>query len=178
MLTPTKTLLLATAAAISMPALATAATLVSTTNLVANANYALTSVISPGERIEFRFFVMEDLEIDDFSVSGTGTDFEEDLLEITYGLTNPPTENFSVFQNIGSAAAAFGFLDGAIFQAGSTFSFFFGDGIDNDVGVTVSFETGTIAPIPLPASGLLMLPVLLGGGFAAWRRRRGQKAAA
>lgn len=174
----TRMLLMATAAAVSMPALANAATVVSTNNIFADESYSFAGVILPGEIIEFRFFVMEDLQIDDFSLSGTGTDAEEDLLAITFGRFNPPTQGFSEIQNIGSVSAGLGFLDGETFQSGDAFSIFVEDGIDNDVAVTVSFEADSISPIPLPASGLLMLPFLLGGAYAGWRRRKSQSATA
>ena len=161
-----------------MPGLGNAVTLLSSTDVFAEDNYSTAGIISPDETIEFRFVVKEDLRIPNFSVVGTGTDADPDLRAIMFGLTTSPRQEFSDVQNIENVSAALGFLDGGSFLAGDMFSICFGDGIDNDVGVTVSFGTDVLSPVPLPASGLLTLPLLLGGAYAGWRRRRSHPAAA
>lgn len=163
-----KAFLLAAVTAVVTPAFAHAATV----SLVANQNYTFAEVISPDETLEFRFEVSEDLMIANYSVSGTGTNTGVDLETITFGFSQPTSDGFDVIQVQGNAAAGIGFLEGRTWRAGDMFSIFVEDGIRNDVGITLSFATESIAPIPLPATALMLAPVLLGGGLVAMRRRK------
>jgi hypothetical protein len=169
-------LLLATATAITMPALANAAAIVFNETVSADENYSFAAVIAPGDSLEWSFTVLEDLVIETFSVSGTGTDAGDDLAAVTFGMFQPTTGTYLMIETIGNVAAGLGFIDGASFLAGDMFSIFFDDGVDNDVAVTLSFGT-QVAAIPLPATGLLLAPFLLAGGVAGLRRRKAARAA-
>lgn len=122
--------------------------------------------------MDFRFTVLEDLRIPEFSLSGTGKNGEADVEDIRFGFVEPVTNQFTTVSSVGGAAAGFGFLDGMTFDTGSMFSVIFEDGITDDVAVTVSFGTESISPIPLPATGLLLAPFLLAGGIIGLRRRK------
>jgi hypothetical protein len=167
-----KPVLLAAFVAVSVPTLAAAASVVIQDQISVGVDYSFAEVISPGDTIEFRFTPLTGLKINSFSVSGTGTNAEDDVRDIRFGLSNPPAEIFSSVDSVGETAAGFGFIDGGIWNKGSVFSIFFSDGIDNDVGLTLSFET---SPIPLPAAGLLLGPVVLAAGAAALRRRKAHR---
>ncbi|MFN3972079.1 MAG: hypothetical protein ACK4GO_03090 [Gemmobacter sp.] len=169
--------LLATAAAVAMPALANAAVVVFTNTLVADENYTFATVIQPGDSIEYRFTVLENLNIPQFSMSATGNNAEADVREIRFGFMQPVTGMFTTIQSIGSVAAGFGFMEGASFSAGDMFAVIFQDGITNDVSLTLSFGT-EVSAVPLPATGLLLAPFLLAGGIAGWRRRKSAQVAA
>ncbi len=61
-----------------------------------------------------------------------------------------------------------------MFEVGDTFSFFFTDGNQDDVSLTLSFDTNAPAPIPVPAAGVLLLSAIAGG--AAYGRRKKKNA--
>lgn len=164
------------ATAVAIPALAGAASVTFSEQIAANQNYSFAKVISPGDAIEFRFTALDDFKIVSFSVSGTGTNTEDDVRDIRFGLTEPTSNAFTTVSSVGSSAAGFGFLPGMTYAMGDVFSVFFTDGITNDVGLTLSFDTTAVAPIPLPAAGLLLGPVLLAGAAAALRRRKSARA--
>lgn len=121
-------------------------------------DYSFVRVIAPGDDLEFRFAAPDGGKIESFPVSGTGTNAEDGVHDVRFGLTSPPTEMLSEAPLTGKLRGGFGCLDGSTWDRKSGCSFFFGDGIDPDAGLTLSFET---SPIPLPASGLLLGPVLL-----------------
>lgn len=164
--------LLATATAVSMPALASAAVITYDNNVSLNQNYSFSGVIAPGDDLQFRFTVLDDLFIPNFAVSASGNDAKADVEEIRFGLIQPVTGEFTLIEAVGDVASGLGFIEGMAFDAGDMFSVFFSDGIENDVAVTVSFGSEALSPVPLPAGGLLMVPFLLAGGIAAWRRRK------
>ena len=139
-------------------------------------SYSYARVLQPGDTLQYRFTVLDDLKIKTFAMSATGTDAEADVRSIRFGFMEPLTGKFTFVQSIGSIAAGLGFLDGKSFEAGSVFKIIFKDGITNDVGLTLSFNT--VAAVPLPATGLLLAPFLLVGGLAGWRRRKAALAAA
>lgn len=162
----------AAALAVVLPAMANAATVVVPNSISVNGQYSFAHVISPGETVQFLFTVLDDLTIDSFSVAGTGTNGGSDIRDIAFGMMQPVTQHFSSVSAVGQAAAGFGFLTGGTFAMGDVFSVFFQDGITDDVGLTLSFETVAVAPVPLPAAGMMLAPVLLVGGAAALRRRK------
>lgn len=170
---------LAAVAAFVAPVTASAATFNEDLNV--GVSYSFAQVVSPGGSFNYVFNVLDDIEISAFSISATGTGStaaiaENDVRDIRFGFSLPATNLFSVVQSMGTTAAGFGFLPGGSFSAGDTFSIFFVDGIVNDVGLTLSFLTEAPAPVPLPAAGLMLAPVLIAGGVAAVRRRKAAKA--
>ncbi|MFN3642384.1 MAG: hypothetical protein ACK4TB_05590 [Gemmobacter sp.] len=171
MFTKTRAFLFATVAAVMLPAVASAATVTIDNSLNANQTFSGVSLITPGGVVEFRFTVLEDLVIQSFSMVATGNNATDDLENIRYGFEQPAMNPFSLIQLDGTAAAALGFLSGGTWLAGSMFSIFFEDGIDDDVGLSLSFRTNVPA-IPLPAGIVLLAPLLLAGGMIGLRRRR------
>lgn len=165
------------ATAVAIPALAGAAPVLFASSVGVNQNYSFAEVIRPGDAIEFRFTALDDFKIASFSMSGTGTNAEADVRDIRFGLTEPASSFFTTVSSVGVTAAGFGFLPGMSYAMGDVFSVFFTDGITNDVGLTLSFDTMPVAPIPLPAAGLLLGPVLLAGAAAALRRRKSARTA-
>lgn len=172
-----KMFMLATAAAVAMPALANSAVIVFNNTLTADQSYTYAGVIQPGDQLEYRFTVLENLRIPTFSMSATGNNAEEDVADIRFGFMEPLTGLFTTIQSIGSVAAGVGFLNGSVFAAGEMFAVIFSDGITNDVSVTLSFGT-EVSAVPLPATGLLLAPFLFAGGVAGWRRRKAANKAA
>lgn len=164
------------ATAVTIPALAGAASVTFSSSVAANQNYSFAEVIRPGDAIEFRFTALDDFKIISFSVSGTGTNAEDDVRDIRFGLVDPASQAFTTVSSVGNSAAGFGFLPGMTYAMGDVFSVFFTDGITNDVGLTLSFDTAPVAAVPLPAAGLLLGPVLLAGAAAALRRRKSARA--
>lgn len=169
-------LLLATATAITLPALANAAVVVVENTIGAGEFFTDTQTIMPGDTVQFTFSVEDDLFIENFSVAGTGTNATDDLANLLFGLSMPPQEGFDTFITLpGDNSAGFGSIPGATFFGGDTFTVFFSETFNRSVGVTFSFSTQA-AVVPLPATGLLLAPFLAAGGFAGWRRRKAARA--
>jgi len=169
---------LVSAAVATMPTLANAAAVVFNNDIGAGQNHSFTAVIKPGDSIEFRFTALDDFKIDSFAVSGTGTSAEADVRDVRFGLSLPASGLFSTVSSVGDAAAGFGFITGMAYVMDDVFSVFFEDGITEEVGLTLSFDTTAVAAVPLPAAGLLLAPVLLAGAASAFRRRKAAIAAA
>jgi hypothetical protein len=165
--------MLAAVAAVVAPFMASAA-VVLPYDVNVGVNYAYAQVISPGGDVEFKFTVLDDVKIASFAVTGAGTgssnlNAENDVRDIMYGFALPATDSFSTVMSNNNTAFGGGFLPGGTFKAGTSFSIFFQDGIINDVALGLSFKT---TPVPLPAAGMLLAPVLVAGGIAAARRRK------
>lgn len=149
---------------------ASAAT-VTTSDIGAGDNISVVGMLSPSDQAEFVFEFAEDVVIDMFSVSGTGTNGGADLSAVTFGFDLPTSDTFDTVLSMGSVAFAGDFLPGGTYDAGSSVSIFFEDGVTFDVGLTVSFTTAAAVPsVPLPASGALLGLGLL-GAFAMSRRK-------
>ena len=130
----------------------------------------VTDQLVPGGTLQWDFEpdAMYDIS---FAVAGTGA--ETDLDDVTFGFVGGSTAyNFTdISSTIPSRA------DGTLpaLSTASPFSIFFSDGIDHNVGITLTlFASAMDTPeVPLPASGLLLVAGL--GGVAALRKRK-QKA--
>ncbi len=157
----------AAAVAIALPAMAQAVTV--TTDISADQPYTFSYDLFPNTTNEFIFNVTEDLDIDGFALSGTGTNSGVDLSDVRFGFALPADGKFTVI-TAGTIAAGFGFLEGGSFMAGDTFMIYFTDGVKNKVGTTLSFDTTSPAAVPLPAAGGLL--VLAIGAVAAARRKK------
>ena len=155
-------------AALTLPLGATAATV--NADLGAGEAFSEGFTLNPGGSQQYNFSVTEDLVISTFSVSGTGPEDGEDLSTVTFGLENPPENSFGNVETEGTVSGANEFIPGAEFAEGDTFSFYFADGVDTGVGLTLAFNTEAPAPIPVPAAGMLLLSALAGG--AAFSRRK------
>lgn len=162
---------LATLLALTGPVVASAATILVTDSINAAETYTKTSVINPGDDVEFRFNVLQNLTISSFALAATGNNSGLDVADIRFGFAIPVNGMFTTIITSGTSAAGLGFLPGASFVIGDVFSIFFEDGITDEVGVTVSFRTD-VAAVPLPATALLLGPFLLAGGIAGARRRK------
>lgn len=167
-------LALAAVLALALPAASQAATVINA-NLTADGFFTFNETLSTDDDIEFKFTVLEDLKVAEFAVSGTGSSSTNDLNDVTFGFVSPTSEIFASFADFNTVSAGFSFLPGATFAAGDMFSFFFEEGpggLDNPVSVTLSFNT---AAVPLPATALLLAPLLLTGA-AVGRRKAKRKA--
>ena len=160
------------AAMLALPAAAGASTITYTSDLVVGQFVSEATVINPGEEIQYTYNVTEDLVIDQFSLSATGNSGGADVADITFGFTSPGTSGYTTIVTVGTSSAGLGFLPGLELAAGDTFSIYYGDGIDHPVSVTLSFLTLAPAPIPVPASGILLGAALLGMGAYATRKRK------
>lgn len=140
-------------------------------DLVANQSFSDAQVISPGGSVEYAFTVLELLDVAAFSLSATGNNSGDDVAAITFGFTSPPTNSFTTIEIIADASFGGGFLPGGSFAPGDTFSIFFGDGVQNDASVTLSFDTTSPVAVPLPAAGLMLAAALMGIGVFGARRK-------
>jgi hypothetical protein len=168
-----KAFLLATATAICLPALASAATVEA--DLSANGEYTYAELIPIGETLELRFRVLEDLTIDGFSLAATGTRAGADIADMRYGFEESPTGIFAPILMEGTSARGLGSLGSRTLLADTYFSVFVTDGVRRTVSLGLSFgTTAAVSAIPLPATALLLLPLLVAGG-ALGRRRNAAK---
>lgn len=158
----------------AMASIASAATVSFTESISVDETYGQSTTIVSGNDLSFEFTALEDLEVQTISLSATGGSAGADLNNIRFGFMMPPTQSLTVFPS-GSSAAGIGFLPGGTFTAGQTFQIFVDEAVDggnaNDVQFTLSFETVAPSPVPLPASGALLLAAM--GAGALLRRRRG-----
>ncbi len=171
-------LAIALIAAFTLPLGAKAATFEFFNDLVAGQDYSFAQALMPGELVTWKFTALDDFSIGSFAIAGTGSSRGSDLANLRFGFSQPETEAFSsiVTASTGTSATGSGFLMGNTYAAGDMFSIFLSDGLEKSIGTTVSFETVEIMTppvpaIPLPAAGLLLGTVLLGGGAFAARRK-------
>ncbi|WP_299653160.1 hypothetical protein [uncultured Jannaschia sp.] len=130
------------------------------------------------DSVQFDFNVVNDVTVDNFSVTGNGFSGGEDLGNIRFGFDSGSGMVFETINTQGEVANANGFLDNRSFAAGSTFSFFFNEivpGANTDSAfVNLTFTTNPApAPVPVPAAGLLLLSAIGAGGLAARAKKRG-----
>jgi hypothetical protein len=151
-----------------LPLAAPAATLYQT-DLRAGDFYTNAVPVAPGSALEFRFNVLEALRIQAISLSATGNTSGDDVNSITFGYGPITTQHFSTIGTVGTTAFGGGFLPGATYAVGDSFSVFVNDIVTNPASLTLSFST---ASVPVPAAGLLLGSVLLAGGAVARRRSR------
>ena len=144
------------------------------TVLTAGTSYTEVGELLPGGTLVFSFEVAENLDIDFFSISATGSNGGGDIRNVTFDYDTVTGDTFDLVQAAGGAGGGLDFVAGfGPYRAGDTFSFTFRDGIVDEVGITLSFETApSVAPVPLPAAGGLLGLAVLGAGLAARRRGR------
>lgn len=142
-------------------------------DIFAGGSYTNVGELFPNDTLDFSFDVQEALDIETISIAATGTNGGLDLGAVTFSYNGGPSQSFGTINNFGGVGAAFSFIPGGgPFAAGDTVTISFLDGIVRKVGVTVSFDTAEIAPIPLPAAGLMLLTVLAGGTAVARRKAK------
>ena len=135
--------------------------------------YTEVGTLTPGGTLVFEFKVAADLDIDTFSISATGTSAGDDIRNVTFAYDGVTGDTFDNVFAAGRVGAGFDFVPGfGPYAAGDVFSFTFTDGITNDVGITLSFETVLPAVIPVPAAGGMLLLALLAAGALVRRRPR------
>jgi len=162
------------AAMLALPVAAGASTVTYTSDLYADDYITEATVLNPGDEIEFTYNVMEDLDIASFALAASGNNAGADIGAITFGFASPGDTHYTTIVSIGSSTFGGGFLPGVQLSAGDTLSIYFNDGIEHPVSVTLSFLTTAPAPIPLPASGVLLAVALLGMGVYASRKLKVQ----
>jgi len=166
-----RNILLATAILV-LPLSAHAAT-VFTSAISAGQFVSEAAVLRRGGLIEFRYNVLEDLNIQSFAVSATGNKSGIDVANIRFGFTNPGTNMFTTVLMTGTSSFGGGFLSGLTLTAGDQFSIFFNDGIRSKVALTLSFLTKMPSQVPLPAPAILLMAALAGlGAFAKRKAKR------
>ncbi len=165
----------------SLPMAASAVT-VFETDIMVNQDYTVIGRVMPNETTEFKFNVKDDLQILDIAIAGTGTNGSSDVSNVTFTRDNPVLAAQGFAFTIGSglpnsSGAGNSIVAGASYMDGEAFTISFFDGIDDVVGLTLSFSTfapDTIAPVPLPAAGGMLLLGL--AGLGAISRRKGKAA--
>lgn len=132
-----------------------------------------------GNPVSFDYEAGEDLKImfEGFSLTSNGFTAGADIASLTYRLLKNGSEVLSsgfdpinIGGNVANSTELFGPL---LLGAGDTFSVEVGSGdvqLQNNVLLSLVFEAMP-APIPLPAGGVLLLTVMLAGGYAARRRQ-------
>lgn len=165
-----KNILLASALAVTAPVAASAATMV---DIFADTPYTFVDILAPAGQVSWEFTVQEDFSISNFSLAASGTNSGTDLQNVTFGFLGNVTNMLTVV-GAGEARSGFGELAGGNFVVGDIITIVVDDGIKDDVGLTLSFQTGPegLPPVPLPAAGLLLGSVLLAGGAAAARKKK------
>jgi len=141
----------------------------SAVTITAGNAYTFNDTIAPGGQVVFDFEVGDDLDVDVFALSASGNNGGDDVANVTFAYSTVTGDTFSQVFVFGSSAAAVDSVPSfGPWSAGDSFSFTFDDGIDLPVSLTLSFTT--IAPVPVPASGLMLLGAV--AGAAALRRRK------
>jgi len=131
--------------------------------------YTFNDTLAVGGQVVFDFQVAEDLNVDVFSLSASGNNAGVDVGNVEFSYDTVTGDTFNQVFVFGQSASAVDFVPSfGPWSAGESFAFTFDDGIKFPVSVTLSFTT--IAPVPLPASGLMLLGAM--GGAAALRRRK------
>lgn len=161
----------------SLPMAASAVT-VFETDVMVDQDYTVVGRVTPGDTTEFTFNIMDDLQILDVAIAGTGTNGSSDVSNVTFSRDNPVLAAQGFAFTIGSGApnssgAGNSIVAGGSYMAGDTFTISFFDGIEDVVGLTLSFSTfapDTIAPVPLPAAGGMLLLGMAGLGAIARRK--------
>ena len=162
------------AAMLALPAAAGASTVTYNSDLSAGQNVTEAAVLMPGDEILFSYNVMDDLNIASFALSASGNTADADIGHITFAFTSSGDTHYPTIVSIGTSTFGGGFLPGVQLSAGDTLSIYFTDGIAHPVSVTLSFLTTAPAPVPLPASGVLLAVALLGMGVYASRKLKPQ----
>lgn len=178
------------AAAAAIPALtagaASAATIeMGSTDLRAGDAVLVNANLAPGTTDSVIFTAIEALRIDEFSLTGNGFSRGADLMLVSFGYTGAASGGLSVSETFddeddgdaiipgASQSIAFDFLDGFSLSPGESFEFFFASGSRDgarNVDIDLAFET--VAPVPVPAAGGLLIGALGAAGLFARRRRK------
>lgn len=113
------------------------------------------------------------LTIGNFSISGSGNSGGADVGTTTFSSSVGSGSLGNIVVGTGGSASGTATVDGPFeFAEGDDFGFSFDtSGAQEGVSVTLSFSTGDVAPVPLPAAGGLLALGLLGMGAAARRRK-------
>lgn len=118
-------------------------------------------------QILFDCTIAGDLFINVFALAGTG--LPDDLADVTFRFTKPKADRFSVTTQSGISAGTL-FLPWSTYAVGDFIRLIFDDGVSQPIGVGVSFGT-SVAPVPLPAAGGILLFTIVGGAEAAMCQR-------
>ena len=133
--------------------------------------------LAGGPTTTFTFEATEDLKITGLSFSALGFNSGNDVANLTFGYNtsfgSPASKEFDAgeilpipFTTSADAETSFASFNLA---AGETFTFFMDNG-DGDFFV-IGSGNFTVAAVPLPAAGLMLLTALLGAGVVARRRQ-------
>ena len=143
--------------------------------------YTVAGILPVGGTTTFTFEVTEALDIANFAINATDTNGGGDIVNASFDYNTVSGDTFdTVFSSsgvIGDSSATgngFSFVPGwGGYNVGDVITFTFNDGIDDNISLGLSFQTTSpvIAPVPLPAGGLLLGSMLLGAGFLAKRRK-------
>lgn len=167
-----KTIILAAMPAVMGPGLLVAATI--NADISANQSYTFSENLSPDDQLVFEFTVLETLDIETFSISGTDSNEGTDLAAVTFDYNDTAGDTFDTILAVGPVGAAIDFFAGwGPFEVGDIIIITINDGILDPVGITLSFETENgddVPAVPLPASGWLLGLGLLGAGLVLRRR--------
>jgi len=163
-------------AATAVMALGTAASAVTTINVDQNFTGNALFDGTSGNVATFEFTAGEDLIVQNFiGVTGNGQN-NGDLNLLEFGVSGATiadqTSTFTVIPT-GGTAVGFGSLNGFTLAAGDSFTFTFTYADSALESASGQFSFDTLAAVPLPAGGLLLIGGL--GALAATRKRKAAK---
>lgn len=154
-----------------MASVASAAVIRASGDIEVGDNGLLQTELNSGETVTYTFRADGDLRVESLlTASGNGFDGGNDLAQVLLGL-NGVLASFEQIDVNGSTANAESTFRGFRLGDGEEFTFTFQN---NSTGVNpvATDLTFSVAAVPVPAAGLLLLSSLLGAGAVARRRRK------
>lgn len=165
------------AAAAALSAFATMASAVTTIN-AGDDIIEQGIVTAPNGTVQFDFVAGQDLTIPGFSLAAVGNSGGADIdkIMVSFVPENGKSTLLTSSGKIGDTAWGGGTMLGFSVNEGDSWSILFqvanGQSVKRDVGVELAFLPEAVAPVPLPAAGVLLLAAVAAGGVVGRRKKK------